>query len=1278
MKVLKCIVLVFAVALSACAGCASDSGEEQPWETSEDQPAEETRRLAGLSIEPTRATVIIGTQRDLAVLASYDDGDTADVTADVSWRVGNEDVVRVDGHAVTAVSPGSSTVTAVYEGFTAETLITVPSARPTGLTVEPASANIGVGETVRLRAEATLSDGTTTGATELVDWVSEDVEIVAVSNDPPNEGIARGVADGTAVVRAVLGELEAEATVTVGSTSQLVALEIAPPSLRLVLDQTSRVQVLGRYSDGRITDVTTLSELNSSDQTIATVAGSGVVTANAVGETRIEAQMQGEVATAPVTVTDAEVIAIEVTPPDAATTQGGGVDFDATALLDDGTVLDFDDTVDWRSTDNAVATVDDHGLAIGDGTGQTRIEARFGELTGTADLEVVDATLRSIALEPVDPEGVVGTRWNFVATGRYDGNRIADLSYSCDWQSSNPTLVTVQRPGAAVANGPGTSVVTCEWQGLVGRSTVTVTPNDLESLTIEPATATVGVGGTAQLHLVGRHMDGTTSDLTESAVWSTDAAAVAVSNLVGARGEVTGIAPGNAEVRADFAGLHAVATVRVSDAALTSITLEPDPVVVPAGATIGVTATGRYDDGTERDVTAQAAWATDDPALARVGNGPDAGRVRGITPGDTAVIATVGELSVSVDVQVGAATVDRLELDPADAITTRGLRTNYTATAIYTDGTEIDVTDLATWSVDDTSLAFIGNAGPRGQLVAQEVGQTTVRADWNGVEGTTSVTIEGAELQSVAVTPVVAQAPIGVDTQLVAMATYTDGTHRNITGSAAWSSDKPGIAEVNASGLVEPMQPGDARITASFQGMSATATFTVTDASITEVQVIPFDATIAAGDKMWFQAVALFSDGTHRDVTRRSTWTTTDDDVVHVQSVAYLAGTALAQNPGMAKIRANYEGVIGEATVTVTDATVTEIELFPTTYELAVGTEVFLTAQAIYSDGTSRNVNYLGTWRSSAPDVAAVSNTWQSPGLVTAHASGETTITIDYQGVTATAEITVSDATLEAIQVFPFTSSITVGSPVWFQATGVFSDGRSVWLTRDVTWTSSDDSVAAISNGRWSEGRTLGVGPGQATIEATWNGVTGSASIVVTDKQISTIQVTPFVPRTPAGYGEFFQAVAIFDDATSRNVTQLATWETTDPMIASVGNVWWTNGLVLTHEPGQVTVSAGWQGAEGSTSLTVTDALLASIDVEPRDASLLPGEVIEYSATGHFDDGTEMDVTPFATWLSSETDVADVSNAWGYRGEATAFTPGTTDISANNAGVAGSTTLEVR
>ena len=76
--------------------------------------------------------------------------------------------------------------------------------------------------------------------------------------------------------------------------------------------------------------------------------------------------------------------------------------------------------------------------------------------------------------------------------------------------------------------------------------------------------------------------------------------------------------------------------------------------------------------------------------------------------------------------------------------------------------------------------------------------------------------------------------------------------------------------------------------------------------------------------------------------------------------------------------------------------------------------------------------------------------------------------------------------------------------------------------------------------------------------------------------------------------------------------------------------------------------------------------------------TVAPGDVVEYTATGNFDDGTQMDVTLFSTWLSTDTGVADVSNAWGYRGEATAFAPGTTEISANDGGVAGTTTLDVQ
>jgi hypothetical protein len=55
-----------------------------------------------------------------------------------------------------------------------------------------------------------------------------------------------------------------------------------------------------------------------------------------------------------------------------------------------------------------------------------------------------------------------------------------------------------------------------------------------------------------------------------------------------------------------------------------------------------------------------------------------------------------------------------------------------------------------------------------------------------------------------------------------------------------------------------------------------------------------------------------------------------------------------------------------------------------------------------------------------------------------------------------------------------------------------------------------------------------------------------------------------------------------------------------------------------------------------------------------------------------------MDVTNYATWLSSNAAVADVSNAAGSRGVARGFASGTTTVSATRNSVTGTTSLQVQ
>jgi hypothetical protein len=95
--------------------------------------------------------------------------------------------------------------------------------------------------------------------------------------------------------------------------------------------------------------------------------------------------------------------------------------------------------------------------------------------------------------------------------------------------------------------------------------------------------------------------------------------------------------------------------------------------------------------------------------------------------------------------------------------------------------------------------------------------------------------------------------------------------------------------------------------------------------------------------------------------------------------------------------------------------------------------------------------------------------------------------------------LTVTEAILTAIEVSPAMASIAVRGTQQFTALGKYSDGTTLPFTEQVTWISSATTVAAVSNAAGSRGLATGVGMGgTATIEAHFQGVTGTATLTVT------------------------------------------------------------------------------------------------------------------------------------------------------------------------------------
>jgi hypothetical protein len=372
-------------------------------------------------------------------------------------------------------------------------------------------------------------------------------------------------------------------------------------------------------------------------------------------------------------------------------------------------------------------------------------------------------------------------------------------------------------------------------------------------------------------------------------------------------------------------------------------------------------------------------------------------------------------------------------------------------------------------------------------------------------------------------------------------------------------------------------------------------------------------------------------------------------------------------------------GLSDSAMVEVSAPKLTGLSVSPIGVTLTVGQQQAFQATALFDDGSSQNVSGQAVWKSSDPTVADVaSGPAGGRGVVAGLGKGTATITATYMGVADAVTVAVSDGVLKELQVTPVGTTLPRGLSQPFQAVGIFSDGTSRTVTDQASWTSSAPAVADVANGAGMRGLVTTLGPGSAQITAALGGVTGSAALTVTAATVTMLQVTPPNPTLPGGLTQPFQAVAVYSDNTSQNVTTLVTWSTSDEEVAAVSNAAGSRGLVTTLLPGSALIAASFMGVTGSSVLTVTSATLTGIAVTPGSATIPRGATLPLVATGKLSDGSMVALTELCTWVSSaQTTVVAVSNVADARGLATAVGPGTASIEAHFQGQTGTATITV-
>jgi uncharacterized protein YjdB len=589
--------------------------------------------VASLAVQPSSASLTVGGTVTLG--ADIRDANGAPLDRAITWSSDNSAVASVSATGVvTALTPGSATITAQSEGKTGTAAISVSRVPVASIAVAPGSASLVVGGSVTLvpivkdASGAVLTDRT-------VAWTSSDVGVAVVSTS----GAVTGIAPGSATITAASEGKTGTSAVTVVPTA-IASVTLQPDAATIRVGASTTLTPTVKDVTGAIVSDREIT-WTSSNVAVATVSSTGVVTGRAVGTATISATSGGKSGSTSVTVVAVPVGSVAVAPASVrlVPTQRESL---TSVMRDANGVVVTDRTVTWSSSNTAVATVAPDGWVTAVAPGVATVTATSEGRSGSANINVVPMPVGSVTVSPASSTVQTGETKTLSATVR-DTSGAVVTDRVMTWSSSDETIATVSSAGVVTGVSAGTATITATSEGKSGSAAVTVLPVPVATVTLEPASVRLEPGQTATLQATTKSADGTV--LTGRVVtFASDNVNVA---RVSSDGVVTGVGPGTATITATSEGRSATAAVTVQPT-VAYVIVAPSTVFLRRNSTVQLSVTA-YDAAGHEIVGRTVTWSTNNDHVATVS---ETGVVTGEHAGTATISATIDGKTGSMRVTV--------------------------------------------------------------------------------------------------------------------------------------------------------------------------------------------------------------------------------------------------------------------------------------------------------------------------------------------------------------------------------------------------------------------------------------------------------------------------------------------------------------------------------------------------------------------------------------------------------------------------------------------------
>ncbi|GIX47511.1 MAG: hypothetical protein KatS3mg131_1722 [Candidatus Tectimicrobiota bacterium] len=842
-------------------------------------------------------------------------------------------------------------------------------------------------------------------------------------------------------------------------------------------------------------------------------------------------------------------------------------------------------------------------------------------------------TLETIDVEPATATVTVGQTLQLRAVGRdTKGNPMADLTFT--W-SVRGEAGRIDANGLFTALKPGTVTVIASANEVQGTATITVEREKVAKLEATPAAAQVAAGGQTQLTVMVQGASGkgiaevavqaqaltegtrvepatATTDATGKAVFTLTAAPAVTTNRVQVRAddqqatvEVQGIpgAPARLSLQAEatqvIAGEATSVRVQVQDAHGNPV---PNVALRFAALTAGTAVT-----------PAEATTDAQGQATATLRTSPQAGpnRVQVRADGQQATVEVQGipgapaQLSLQAEatqVIAGEATSVRVQVQDAHGNPVPNVALRFAALTAGTAVTPAEATTDAQGQATAT-LRTSPQAGPNRVQVRADDQQATVEVQ--GIPGapaqlslqaeatetiaggtvTLTVTVRDAHGNPVPNVPIALRvSPMEAALEQASLTSDAEGRAQTVLRTS------PQAGENTAEARVAELAP---------------VTLTVVGHPPVALQVLPQTATVEMRGTQRFRAVASDAYGHTLEVTPR--W-----NVVGETGTIAADGTFTATALGSDVLIATYAGLIAGANLTVVPGAVATLKVTPAEATIVSGTTQQFQAEAFNAHGYPLEVTPV--W-----EVTNGVGTIDASGLFTATKAGKGEVLASAAGQTGRATVTVIPGELVRIAVEPARVAVKAGEEVQLQATGYDAAGNPVPI--EPLWRLTASLGELTPDGRF---RARHAGQGHILVEAGPQPIVVEVPVTVTAAALERVEVEPATLTLSAG--EAYQFTAVGYDAFGNPIAVTPTWRLT----AEVGSID-EQGRLTARRAGSAQVVAKVDALEGTASLTVKPAALASLTIDPAGPlTLAAGEVLTLKAIGRDAYGNVVAVQP--TW----------------------------------------------